>query len=133
MDRWEEIHTTHNLSLLFIKKTNCPNNEFLELLWVKIYNEYLKEFGLTSEYKNIKKIERKIAMLKADFIITGRRTILNFINIEEIALKAIKTDLKTGSSLRKNIMHIEKMQGVPKSAKTITVSDYFHYLKSNND
>ncbi len=130
MYNWKKIHDTNELKWLFVTKQEVENNELLEKRWALIYDEYLNEFGLSDEYKEILNVKRKIANLQADYIIKGDRVILNFINIEKNALESLYDTSKKGSSFRESLVHLEKMQGIKINTKKITVADYYNYLRS---
>ncbi len=130
MYNWKKIHDTNELKWLFVTKQEVENNELLEKRWALIYDEYLNEFGLSDEYKEILNVKRKIANLQADYIIKGDRVILNFINIEKNALESLYDTSKKGSSFRESLVHLEKMQGIKINTKQITVADYYNYLRS---
>ena len=130
MYNWKKIHDTDELKWLFVTKQEVENNELLERRWALIYDEYLNEFGLSDEYKEILKVKRKIANLQADYIIKGDRVLLNFINIEKNALESLYDTSKKGSTFRDSLVHLEKMQGIKINTKQITVADYYNYLRS---
>ena len=130
MYNWKKIHDTNELKHLFIGKVECENEPALERIWVNIYDEYLKEFGLSDEYKDILKLKRNIASFQADYIIKGDRLTLNYINIEKAALESLYGTSKKGSSFRDSLVHLEKMQGIKINTKEITVADYYNYLRS---
>ena len=89
MYNWKKIHDTDELKWLFVNKQEIENNDLLEARWAAIYDEYLNEFGLSDEYKEILNVKRKIANLQADYIIKGDRLMLNYINIEKNALESL--------------------------------------------
>ena len=130
MYNWKKIHDTNELKWLFVTKQEVENNELLEKRWALIYDEYLNEFGLSDEYKEILNVKRKIANLQADYIIKGNRITLNYINIEKNALESLYDSSKKGSSFRESLVHLEKMQGIKINTKQITVADYYNYLRS---
>ncbi len=130
MFNWNKIHETNELKWLFNNKVEIDNTVELEELWGTIYDEYLQEFGLSKEYKEILAAKRKIANLQADYIIKGDRVILNFINIEKNALESLYDNTKGGSTFRDSLVHLEKMQGIKINTKEITVADYYNYLRS---
>ena len=130
MYNWQKIHDTNELKYLFVKKQEIENNEILVRLWASIYDEYLEEFGISKDYKDILKAKRKIANLQADYIIKGERILLNFINIEKNALESMYDSTKKGSTFRDSLVHLEKIQGIKINTKEITVADYYNYLRS---
>jgi hypothetical protein len=130
MYNWKKIHDTDDLKWLFTDKVEIENTFELETLWSSIYNEYLSEFGLSDDYKEISKIKRRIGMLQADYILKEERLILNHINMEKKALESMYDNTTKGSSFRDSLVHLEKMQGIKINTKTITVADYYNYLRS---
>ena len=130
MYNWKKIHDTNELKWLFTNKQEIENTKELETIWGNIYDEYLSEFGLSDEYKEILKVKRKIATLQADYIIKENRLTLNYINIEKNALESLYGDTVKGSSFRDSLVHLEKMQGIKINTKEITVADYYNYLRS---
>ena len=130
MYNWKQIHDTNDLKWLFVGKAKCENTKELEIIWATIYDEYLKEFGLSEEYKEILKIKRRLAMYQADYIEKEDRILLNYINIEQNALESMYDTTKKGSSFRDSLVHLEKMQGIKINTKEITVADYYNYLRS---
>ena len=130
MYNWKQIHDTNELKWLFIDNVKCENTKELETIWAGIYDEYLSEFGLSDEYKDILKIKRRIAMFQADYIEKEDRILLNYINIEKNALESMYGATTKGSSFRDSLVHLEKMQGIKINTKEITVADYYNYLRS---
>lgn len=130
MDRWDKIHKTNQLKYLFKKDVNVLNNETLQETWAKIYNEYLIEFGLSPNYKQILKLKREIAIKQADFINSGDRILLTYINIDKENLRILTKPNGKISNFKDNIINIEKIQGVKINPLTITVLEYYTYLNN---
>jgi ribosomal protein S4 len=130
MWNWEKIHSTSELKYLFINRISIDNSEELEKIWRKIYDEYLIEFGLSQDYKDILEQKKKIANLKADYIIKEDRIMLNYINIEKAALKSMYGDKSKETTFRDSLVKLERIQGIKINTKEITVADYYNYLRS---
>ena len=130
---WSMIHKTGNLSYLkkldSYRKIEEDNTNVLESIWLNIYDEYLEEFGLSKEYKDILERKKEIARLKNEFIMTDNRSLLNFIKIEEIELEAT-FDKYESMSLESVVIGIERMQKVSIDVKKITVYEYNNYLRT---
>jgi hypothetical protein len=127
------IHKTGNLSYLkkldSYRKIEEDNTNVLESIWLNIYDEYLEEFGLSKEYKDILERKKEIARLKNEFIMTDNRSLLNFIKIEEIELEAT-FDKSESMSFESVVIGIERMQKVSIDVKKITVYEYNNYLRT---
>ena len=130
---WSQVHKTGNLA--YLKKLNSyrkleeDNSLVLEQLWLGIYDEYLDEFGLSKEYKEILEKKKEIARLKNEFIMTDNRSLLNFIKIEEIELEAT-FDKSESMSFESAVVGIEKIQKIRINPKEITVYEFHSYLRT---
>jgi hypothetical protein len=130
---WVQIHKTNNLAyikqLSSYSNLSVDNSATLQNIWESIYNEYLEEFGLTKEYKELLEKKINLARLKNEFIQTDNRSLLNFIKIEAIELEAM---FETSDSLgfEAVIVNIEKIQQFHIDVKKITVYEYHNYLRT---
>lgn len=127
---WNKIHETGDLGYLFLKYKKSDFNGLIQL-WEVIYSEYIKEFGLSKDFKDILKLKVNIAKQKAEFIETGDRIKLNFIALDENRLKEIEKS-EPKQSFYKTLMHIEKSQGVRLTDKTTTVYEFYNYINNLN-
>jgi hypothetical protein len=120
------------MAWLFIdKKITVYNDKILNKLWEDIYNEYLGEFGLSDNYEEILKQKKKIASLQADYLITGDRILINYVNIEKEQLKVLtKRDKTKDITFREGIAQLEKSQGFKINTRQLSVADYYNYLIS---
>lgn len=131
MHVWDKIHDTNDLSLLFKKKINKEiDKSKLSNVWAKIYNEYIIDFGLSENYKDIIELKREIAIKQAKFIATGDRLLLTFIGLDKENLKVLTKPKGKSINFKKNVTAIEKIQGIRIDPLKITVLEYFNYLKN---
>jgi len=130
---WTQIHKTGNLA--YIKKLDSyrnieeDNRLVLEQIWLSIYDQYLEEFGLSKEYKEILERKKEIARMKNEFIMTDNRNLLNFIKIEELELEA-SFDKSEGMNFESVVVGIERVQKIHIDIKKITVFEYNNYLRT---
>jgi hypothetical protein len=130
---WTQIHKTGNLA--YIKKLDSyrnieeDNTLVLEQIWLSIYDQYLEEFGLSKEYKEILERKKEIARMKNEFIMTDNRNLLNFIKIEELELEA-SFDKSEGMNFESVVVGIERVQKININIKKITVFEYNNYLRT---
>jgi len=127
---WNKIHETGDLGYLFLEYKKSDFKGLIHL-WDSIYSEYIKEFGLSKEYKEILKLKVNIAKQKADYISTGDRIKLNFIALDESRLQEIEKK-EPKQSIHKTLMHIEKAQGVRITDKNTTVYEFYNYINNIN-
>ncbi len=133
---WVQIHKTGNLAYLkkldSYRKIELNTSSTLEQIWLDIYNEYLEEFGLSKEYKEILDRKKEIARLKNEFIMTDDRSLLNFIKIEELELESTFDKSET-MGFESVVIGIEKIQKVNIKIKEITVYEYNNYIRTLNN
>ena len=81
---WFDIHESGNYNLLLISKTKITDEIYntLHKCWESIYEQYIKEFGLSDDYLAHINIKKKIANLQADLVITGQKHFKTLIKIE---------------------------------------------------
>ena len=130
---WVQIHKTDNLAYLkkldSYRKIENETSKELNEIWTTIYDEYLEEFGLSTEYLEHLNKKKELSMLKNEFILTGDRNLLNLIDIEEAELldSYTKSEATTFESV---VIALEKIQKVPIDVKKITVYQYNNYLRT---
>jgi len=127
---WNKIHETGDLGYLFLEYKKSDFKGLIHL-WDSIYSEYIKEFGLSKEYKEILKLKVNIAKQKADYIHSRDRIKLNFIALDESRLQEIEKK-EPKQSIHKTLMHIEKAQGVRITDKNTTVYEFYNYINNIN-
>jgi len=129
---WNQIHKTGNLAYLY-KLTSYRNieeiySEELKELWQGIYDEFLEEFGLSKDYKELLEAKKRIAEMKLKYIQTEDRMFLTLIDIEEVDFKA-RFEQTEGVRYETVVMAIEKRQGQPIDPKKLTVYKYNNYIR----
>jgi hypothetical protein len=112
---WNKIHDTGNLAYLE-KLDNYRNlqekeTEGLVELWHLIYDDFLLEFGLSDNYREVLRKQKEIANLKLQYINTSDRHLLNLIEIEELELKST-FDNTHSLGFERICVEIEKKQGI---------------------
>jgi len=129
-----KVHETGDYSyLLYKKKTiNAKEKLFLKKIWFQLYDEYIKMFGFSENFKNIFKKQKEIALLKVRKIVTGDKIYQTFIEIAEIEFQKL---LKANSSNydffeMKAIM--QKYLGFVIDVHKTSVSEYYSYIKLIN-
>lgn len=124
---WFKIHETGDLSLL------CKNEpiyfEGLEILFEKIYDEFISRFGFSDEYLSDLERKKRLANLQADFIITKQRHFKTLIAIE----KEIQQQNETSAGkqdLEITLAKISKYYGFKLSSRDLTVAEYYSYINN---
>lgn len=123
---WMKVHETGFLGYL-LKKPKKESRPELKNIWNSLYNQYIKEFGVSERYIKELRIRKKIALLQCDLIITGDKSIKSFIGAEENYLEEMRKDKR--SSFEQTIIGIEKVMGFNLNPKNISVKRYYTYIK----
>lgn len=129
--RWWKIHETEDFSFLIKDNTEKATEQdfvFLSETWKKIYSEYIKRFGFGETFLRIKQREASIARLQCELVITGDRSILLAIKVEEAELKKMKTEQSGKNDFHENKAAIEKAIGFRLDPKSVTVAEFYSYI-----
>jgi hypothetical protein len=96
--------------------------------WIKIYDQYLKKYGLGKMYERLLKVMKKKALLECDFVITGEKFKLTQIEVEEANLKSMLANAGNGMTIEQSLVHLSRWLGYQLNTKKITVAEYFNIL-----
>jgi CRISPR/Cas system-associated protein Cas5 (RAMP superfamily) len=126
---WEKVHKTGDLSNLLISKTKINDNlqVKLEAAWEKMYNEYLEEFGFSDSFKSLKNKEIEIALLKCKLIQSEDRSFETEIEIAELELLDIKSEI-TESDFKEAKIAIEKNLKFQINMSTTSIREFYAYI-----
>jgi hypothetical protein len=97
--------------------------------WEKIYDEYLKKYGLGEVYKKYLETLRKKALLETDYVIKRSRFELTKIEIIEVKLLNILKSAGTGMKPEEALAYISQMQGYHIEPEKISAGQYFILLE----
>jgi hypothetical protein len=124
---WWKISETGNL--IYLHKDNNYEKEDYNLveLWNELQDEYLNEFGITEEFRQVLSLKKKWINRKSEFLITGDRFILNDIDIIESDIKETMTSKVTVNKDDTVIMLEEKLS-FPLDPKKMSVKKYYSYI-----
>lgn len=115
--------------LKFIRRAQNGSDELDVEAWELVYDEYLKEFGLSKVHEKILKCIKDKAIQELDYVITGDRFKLTLIEMEENRLKNILSTAGTGVSVDQTLIHLSKWLGQWIKPKEITVLEFFNLQK----
>jgi hypothetical protein len=113
----------------FTRKSDEGNPQMDVITWETIYNDYLKEFGLSETYKRMLKAMKKKALLELDYVLTGDRFKLTEVEIEQTRLNSMLQNAGNGMTIEESLIYISKWLGTWLNAKNITVREYFNLLE----
>ena len=113
----------------FTRISDEGNPEMDVITWEMIYNDYLKEFGLSETYKRMLNAMKKKALLELDYVLTGDRFKLTEVEIEQTRLNSMLQNAGNGMTIEESLIYISKWLGTWLNAKNITVREYFNLLE----
>jgi len=97
--------------------------------WKKLYNEYLKEFGLDVRYKKYLEAQKKRALLQSEYVITKERFKLTEIEIESQKIQDLEMHFAGGKKIEVILTWLGMFLGYKLDQKTTTVKEYFVILE----
>ena len=118
-----------NGDLKFVRTAENGSDEGDLIVWEKIYDGYLKEYGLGKLYLKLLKTMQKKAIYECDFVLTGDRFKLTQIEMVEQNLTAMLNNNGSGVTIEQSLIHISKWLGQWINAKNITTKEYFDLQK----
>lgn len=115
--------------LRFVRKNIEDGDDKTDrVVWEKIFDSYLKEFGLNRKYQMMLKAIQKRALLELDFVITRDRFKLTQIEMEVQRLNSMVTNNNQGMTIDRTLIHLSKWIGQWMNSKNITTREYFNLL-----
>lgn len=99
-------------------------------MWEQLYDNYIKQNGLSETYIKLLKTLQKKASLELEYIINGDRFNLTKIEIEAAKLEQMMNNNGTGMSIEETLIHLSKWLQTWINSKNITVKEYFDLLKT---
>ncbi len=126
---WDKINESKDVSLLLLNKPKITKRIKAELVlvWEKIYNEFISEFGFPESVKDQMRLRLKIARMKLEFAKTLDESLITFIELAEIEL-AEMTPKETKSNIYKVKSAIEDKKGFRLNLKEISVKEFYNYV-----
>lgn len=99
--------------------------------WKKIFDEYLKEFGLPETYERYLKLMVKACTLYSDAYNKDKKHLL--VNAKLKQAQAKKEISGIPESLNKTAARVAKFMRMPIDIRVITVSEFYSYLDIMQD
>ena len=92
--------------------------------WLRLYNQYLERFGLGEDFDKYMTCKQQLIKLRCEFLLTGDKMLLNYINIEEVNLEKLDPSKTQGMTIDQCLVHVSKWLGQIVSKKKITVVEF---------
>jgi hypothetical protein len=120
----------------FVRRPGIKDESKDVEIWISIYDDYIKRFGLSDLYKRLLEVQRKKAVLECEYTIKREKFKLTLINLEESKLTEMMNNAGEGMSIRETLIFLSKWLGYHLDENKITTLFYFNtlrqYGKENN-
>ena len=123
----------------FVRKAENGTKTNDLIVWERLHDEYIKEFGLSKVHAKLLKVIKDKALQELEYVITGDRFKLTLIEMEETRLKNMLATAGSSVTVEEMIIHLSKWLGQWIKTKEISVKEFFtlqkeyeRYLKAQN-
>lgn len=127
---WFKIQENDDVSYLLKAQSKLNDDQKIELgqVFERIYQEFLKLFGISDEFYQIISLRREIAIMKLDMYLNNDASMETFIEIKELELaKLLKSN--EGSTTHELKARIEKFMGFRLDEKMVSVKEFYSYIE----
>lgn len=100
----------------------------LQSAWERIYDDYLRRYGLSKLHKRLLEVRRKKALLELEYVITRDRFHLTLIEIEERNIEQMINNRGAGVSITTALVYLSKWVGYRLNWKELTTLEYFNIM-----
>lgn len=98
-----------NGQMKYVRKDFTNGNQLLdELHFEKIFDSYIKEFGLSEMYIKLLKTMHKKTLLELDFVLTRNRFKLTEVEMQIARLENMVNNNKNGMTIEQTLVHLSK-------------------------
>ena len=126
---FNKINETGDLKYLLKGSLKVPQTK-LEKCWIKIYDEFLTEFGLSEKFSQWLEKQKQIVAHIYNAYVEGKRHEINFVRLKEMQaeelMKGDEQKIGEVAAMISEYMHF------PIDIRTITVYQFYHYLNRIN-
>jgi hypothetical protein len=113
----------------FARKGSNGTPERDVMAWQNIYDDYIREFGLSEVQKKLFDSMKKRAILELDFVITLDRFKLTEIEIQIARMDAMLSNRGSGITIEQMLIYVSKWLGQWLNPRNITVKEYFNLIE----
>ena len=123
---FQQIIKTGNHSLLI--KKGKENDKYLSDKWHRIYDEFLKEFGVPDQYKQYIKLKLKWAKEIERVWLKGEKWRLSFADIAKMEAEQLINNIE--SDFTETLAYVSKGMSFRVNPNTVTVYEFYSYVKT---
>ena len=116
---------------------DAKSTKFDQVIWLKLYNEYLERFGIGEGLEQFLKLKLHVIKLRLQFIQTNDLFLLNQIKVAEAQMSSADPSKLHGMTTQQCLVHLSKWMGAMVKAKDITIVEFKEmfeeYVRSNKE
>ena len=94
----------------------------------RIYDEYIRDFGLSELHKKMLHAIKKRTLLELDYVVSRNPFLITEIEIQIARLEGMMKNNGSGMTIEQTVIHISKWMNTWINIKTISVRDYFNLM-----
>lgn len=128
MPLWNWIKVTDGDHRYVRKSIAVGSPKLDQLFFDQIYDEYIRDFGLSELHKKMLQAIRKRTLLELDYVITRNQFLVTEIEIQIARLEGMMKNNGSGMTIEQTVIHISKWMNTWINIKTISVRDYFNLM-----
>lgn len=117
---WEKCQ---NGDMRYVNR-DAKSTKFDEIIWLKLYNEYLERFGIGEGLEYFLKLKIHLVKLRLQFIQTNDLFLLNQIKVAEAQMISADPSKLQGMTTQQCLVHLSKWMGAIVKAKDITIVEF---------
>lgn len=103
---------------------DAKSTKYDEIIWLKLYNEYLERFGIGEGLEYFLKLKIHLVKLRLQFIQTNDLFLLNQIKVAEAQMISADPSKLQGMTTQQCLVHLSKWMGAIVKAKEITIVEF---------
>lgn len=134
---WWKIHDTKDLSYLYLVKKPIVKSDIggLAVLWKRLYDEYLKRFGIGEKAVEIIEKQREVIQLIKQIGVDNDNDMLTYLDIAKQQLQTleVKAEKQGDFSHYEFKGRLERALKISIDPKKVSVEEYYSYLKILED
>lgn len=129
MPLYNWIKCTESDNKEFVRKGKQGNKKNDNRAWTKIYDEYIKTYGLSKYYERLLNQYKKKALAELNYVISDDKFEFTRIEMETQKLERILKNGGKGSTIEQTLIHLSKWIGYWIKVKDISVKEFFDLSK----
>lgn len=128
---WLKIQDTNDLLFILKNKYQKCNDKQLKVLELSLQamtDQFIDRFGVSDSYRQVLRLKGELRCKEIDYLTTGSRTHLTFIEIKKKELQALMDQSNKKDSVNVSV-HVRKYNGGVLDMKKMNVVEFYEILE----